>query len=434
MAVNVSNTAQTVTHLGWQGPSGPGARIQQRYPFGHLALDVHLYDTTGADHALSVPSWYSGGRRQVAVTYDKTSGDARAYIDSILRAQADLGIFEPRTGSDLYLGHTPGEGVFFKGQLDEVSLYNRVLSPAEIQTLFNAGSAGKCPVHRNEPPGVFAGADKTVYLPNSTTLLGSAFDDGRPAGGTFSVYWTYRRGPAPVLFSSTNQPVVQVSFDSPGAYRFDLTAADGEFTIADRATVTVLPDPRTPPSITITSPAAHALEGMTQLEDLGLVSTPVKNLRGLEKLRSLKYFSVNRAPLVSLEEIESLSLLEELSLVLLSKLESIAPLGSLTRLKSLGVVCCRKVRDISALGCLENLSHLFLEDRGEVESFNPLKTLKKLEELSFYGTTKILNGDLSVLVDLPALRKTPFKQWSHYSMTLAEISEARVRRGFHALK
>ena len=34
-------------------------------------------------------------------------------------------------------------GTFF-GMVDEVSLYDRELSPAEIAGIYNAGSAGKC--------------------------------------------------------------------------------------------------------------------------------------------------------------------------------------------------------------------------------------------------------------------------------------------------
>jgi Concanavalin A-like lectin/glucanases superfamily len=42
------------------------------------------------------------------------------------------------------LGASAAEGELFEGILDEVSLYNRALSAAEIQAIFNAGSAGKC--------------------------------------------------------------------------------------------------------------------------------------------------------------------------------------------------------------------------------------------------------------------------------------------------
>ena len=38
----------------------------------------------------------------------------------------------------------PGVGAFWSGQIDGAEIFNRALSPTEIQTIFNAGSAGKC--------------------------------------------------------------------------------------------------------------------------------------------------------------------------------------------------------------------------------------------------------------------------------------------------
>ena len=44
----------------------------------------------------------------------------------------------------LRLGSFGGGGRYWRGQLDEVDIYNRALTATEIQALFNAGSAGKC--------------------------------------------------------------------------------------------------------------------------------------------------------------------------------------------------------------------------------------------------------------------------------------------------
>jgi hypothetical protein len=43
-----------------------------------------------------------------------------------------------------FIGKNPGTGFCFQGMIDEVSIYNRALSATEIQTIYNAGSAGKC--------------------------------------------------------------------------------------------------------------------------------------------------------------------------------------------------------------------------------------------------------------------------------------------------
>ena len=46
--------------------------------------------------------------------------------------------------------------------IDEPAIYNRALSAAEIQAIYNAGSAGKC------PPGV---APTIIAQPASQTVL-----------------------------------------------------------------------------------------------------------------------------------------------------------------------------------------------------------------------------------------------------------------------
>ena len=61
-------------------------------------------------------------------------------------ADSNLGVFEPETSYNLFLGRRPaGDGTTsFNGLLDEVAIYNRALSQTEIQGIYNAGSAGKC--------------------------------------------------------------------------------------------------------------------------------------------------------------------------------------------------------------------------------------------------------------------------------------------------
>jgi hypothetical protein len=38
----------------------------------------------------------------------------------------------------------PRENIFFEGEMDELSFYHRALTAAEIQSIFRAGSRGKC--------------------------------------------------------------------------------------------------------------------------------------------------------------------------------------------------------------------------------------------------------------------------------------------------
>jgi Concanavalin A-like lectin/glucanases superfamily len=101
-------------------------------------------------------------------------------------------------GSGLSLGK-------YRGDLDEVSLYGRVLSDAEILAIFNAGSAGKCKstctverandawqgaqvtnhsgLRSTDASGMFGGENAS---PEPTSTL---FADGQPDGTVHSIEW-----------------------------------------------------------------------------------------------------------------------------------------------------------------------------------------------------------------------------------------------------
>src|ERR1035441_10671667 len=75
-------------------------------------------------------------------TWDGTT--LRLYINGVLNAQKVPGAKPVDLGYGFYIGgyYT---GQCFNGLIDEASYFNRALSGAEIQSIYNAGGAGKCP-------------------------------------------------------------------------------------------------------------------------------------------------------------------------------------------------------------------------------------------------------------------------------------------------
>jgi RHS repeat-associated protein len=231
--------------------------------YAGVALRCYLAGTTTRTQYVDAGGVLGGGPwnwTHVAVTYDRTSGQANMYINGALLDTQNVGTNLLSTAGDFYLGQVPGSSGYFSGQLDEISLFNRPLTSAEIQSIFNAGSTGKCVTPPNQPPFVSAGGDETIHFPtNSVTLFGSAYDDGLPVGSTLTVAWTYLAGTNTVFISSTNTPVTTITFTNTGVYTFQLSASDGQYTATDTATVTVLPDQRPRPVVNITSPADGTL-------------------------------------------------------------------------------------------------------------------------------------------------------------------------------
>jgi hypothetical protein len=94
--------------------------------------------------AVSNTAVQTGKFYHVAGTYD--GSDVKLYVDGVLEDEQPATFPLDYDTRPVFIG-TSGE-FFFDGKLqglvDEVEIFNRALSAAEIQAIFNAGSAGKC--------------------------------------------------------------------------------------------------------------------------------------------------------------------------------------------------------------------------------------------------------------------------------------------------
>jgi len=113
-------------------------------------LFANLIDTNGYNNIIASDSGVvaEGVLQHVAVTYDEASGTAVLYCNGVAVETENLGSFVPQTTYPLNIGRRTGavigDGYNFDGLIDELSIYNRALSATEIQTIYNAGSLGKC--------------------------------------------------------------------------------------------------------------------------------------------------------------------------------------------------------------------------------------------------------------------------------------------------
>lgn len=86
----------------------------------------------------------NGNWHHVAATRLRSTGEIKLYIDGLQTASAVAGTQSLTAPPRLTLGRLQVDSNPFQGKLDEVSIFGRVLSAAEIQTTFDAGSFGKC--------------------------------------------------------------------------------------------------------------------------------------------------------------------------------------------------------------------------------------------------------------------------------------------------
>ncbi|MBI3849394.1 MAG: immunoglobulin domain-containing protein [Verrucomicrobia bacterium] len=136
--------------------------------------EANLVDSEGRPHVVRSPEGLAtlDVWQHVALTYDKATGVAALYFDGSAVTRTNLGTFTPKTTANVYLGYQTfldpfrGAGA---GALDEVSLYARALSAAEIRTIMLSRGVGKCqepPVIVSQPVSIRVneGADATFSV------------------------------------------------------------------------------------------------------------------------------------------------------------------------------------------------------------------------------------------------------------------------------
>ena len=115
----------------------------------------------------------------VAATFD--GAEMRLYVDGNFIA-ANQGTLGTAHGAPLTIGGS-GDCPGFEGRLDEVRIYNRTLSEAEIRAIFNAGTAGTC---GNQPatPAITWPTPSDITYP--TALGGAQLNATASVPGSFA--------------------------------------------------------------------------------------------------------------------------------------------------------------------------------------------------------------------------------------------------------
>lgn len=113
------------------------------------SLGFGTYQTNGAfaGAGVAIPHLWDFCWHHFAGVFDPAGGQVRAYIDGSPAGSVSIpGLPVANNVRPLRFGHASGGGTptrFFRGSLDEVTLYDRALSPTEIGALYAAGAAGK---------------------------------------------------------------------------------------------------------------------------------------------------------------------------------------------------------------------------------------------------------------------------------------------------
>jgi hypothetical protein len=103
--------------------------------------------------------------------------------------------------------------------------------------LMRTGAGG---TSSNQAPVVNAGSAQNITLPASSTVTGTATDDGLPSH-TLTTTWKMSSGPGTVTFGNANLLSTTAFFSVSGTYVLTLSATDGALTSSSNVTITVNP-------------------------------------------------------------------------------------------------------------------------------------------------------------------------------------------------
>lgn len=144
------NLAQALTITGWIKPDAldhfysnvvvKGVGGQRGYGL-NFRFDKLNFVKVGVEDVTSGVAFAPGIWQHAAITWNAVTGEVKFFRNGVLAevASAPAGIAAPADGDDLTIGAWPDTGAnAFQGVLDQIRIYARVLSEAEVQGLFNS--------------------------------------------------------------------------------------------------------------------------------------------------------------------------------------------------------------------------------------------------------------------------------------------------------
>jgi beta-galactosidase len=190
-------------------------------------------------HVITTSTW-----AHVAISYSSSSQSniPGFYINGVAQSITDVstgpgGLGETHlddSGTSLFVGNRADTTRPFGGRIDDVRIYSRQLSAAEVFGLASLPTGDRA-------PAVNAGTNQIGYVGIPIPLVGTATDDGLPnPPGALTTTWSQVSGAGTATFGSANTANTTVTFNTTGVYDLRLTADDGQAQSASDVTITVM--------------------------------------------------------------------------------------------------------------------------------------------------------------------------------------------------
>lgn len=178
-------------------------------------------------------------------------------------------------------------------------------------------------------------------------------------------------------------------------------------------------------------PGAFSLWSAPPLKKLFLNKYPGKDTSRIARFRGLISLRLASARIAQCEDLKECKDLSMLGFYHCRNLRSLTGMNGLRKLTHLEVDGCKSIGTFDSLQDLIQLERLSFCNSGKIESLNSLKHLKNLRAVFFYEDTRIMDGDMTSLLELPLLREVAFRNRRNYSHRCEDI-EAILKARQHA--
>lgn len=141
---------------------------------------------------------------------------------------------------------------------------------------------------------------------------------------------------------------------------------------------------------------------------------------------ALKTLTIKDAPyLESTAGLGDLPDLAALTIVGACRLHEIDEIGELSEsLRELKFEECPRIEAIDVVESLVGLRFLGISESGDIASLTPIGSLAQLQTFYAWGSTRILDGDLSPLAQLPRLKEIRMRNRRGYMPPVSELAAA----------
>lgn len=141
----------------------------------------------------------------------------------------------------------------------------------------------------------------------------------------------------------------------------------------------------------------------------------VANLTGLSSL------TISNSPIPGLDWLKALNGLVALALTNCRMLSDFSAISELSGLRALTIDGSKRLCTLDFLTCANRLEFLDISNNSKISTLLPLKGNQNLREVVFVDDTVIVDGDLSVLAELPELCRLDFNPKRHYTHRLIKV-------------